>query len=864
MRNISTALVVIGLLAPGSGHPLGIGDIKLHSYLNQPLNAEVPLVLSGEQLSQLRIGLAAPGEFAKVGLERSPTLSKLRFEAVQRRDGSFAVRVRSIDVISEPYLSFLMELTWPEGRMLRSFTLLLDPPDVLAPPSRTARPEVPYDYSESQARPGEDRLAPPMSTAPNGSTLRIAPMGPSEELYGPVGRNEKLWKIAERLKPDPSVSTQEMMMALFRLNPRAFSRPSVNALNAGAYLRIPGRDEISNPSLVGRPVDYAPPPARNGQLSQRAAGDLPRPEEPPAPPAGVQSGPDASEALPTAARFPRPAENPANSALEKLRRENEQIRMRLVALEHRVTELTRLLEERKPLSPAAPVDLPATTLPGAATVPAPIAEETPVDSGSPSSRDTEVPARRPVEADDPAKTLPAAGTNPGTTQTPDTAVAPPQLAASARVAAEPTVAPAEVPARTRPATASEPAASGESKLLPWLLGLSALLCASLVGVALRRRLMNSRGHVPAPHGEETPEGPSAKWAARSAPAGLMNPAVSEPQQASTPVILSNGESPELVITPPEPQDEDALFEADIYLSYGKYRQAEEAVKKAIELAPNRPQHYLKLLEIYKAAKDADAFVQLVAGLEAEHRISSPEFWQRVAELQRGLDLPAERDADDQSSPGGPDATDRLIAKLKQFSLENHARGPDAPDTDAPSIGQLAGSSAAPAAGPDPRDDPAPDSVHPQSTNAPSAIAPDADNLIPYEPQALPREEPVALDCNVDAARSIEDLLKELSAMHFEEHLNAAPHTEAAQSLGMSGGAPSDERDGSGAGTVATPPDEEQAGETVPDHLEAKLDLARAYADMSDEVQARAVLNEVIAEGSPAQRDEAQALLSRLG
>jgi pilus assembly protein FimV len=143
------------------------------------------------------------------------------------------------------------------------------------------------------------------------------------------------------------------------------------------------------------------------------------------------------------------------------------------------------------------------------------------------------------------------------------------------------------------------------------------------------------------------------------------------------------------------------------------------------------------------------------------------------------------------------------------------------------------------------------------------MASDDDNLIPYEPQALPREEPVAIECNVDAARSIEDLLKELSAMHFEEHLNANPAAQTAPSLGVSGGAPSGELDASGVGIGATP-DEEQAGETVPDHLEAKLDLARAYADMSDEAQARAVLSEVIAEGSAAQRDEAQALLSRLG
>jgi pilus assembly protein FimV len=126
-------------------------------------------------------------------------------------------------------------------------------------------------------------------------------------------------------------------------------------------------------------------------------------------------------------------------------------------------------------------------------------------------------------------------------------------------------------------------------------------------------------------------------------------------------------------------------------------------------------------------------------------------------------------------------------------------------------------------------------------------------MIPYDPAPLSREptgETIDADLGTDAARSIEDLLKELSAMHFEEHLATAP--------GEAGAAPSDH-------SLATQTDNgTDPAIAAVEELESKLDLARAYADMHDVVQARVILNEVITVGTPEQRREAQTLLARLG
>jgi len=63
--------------------------------------------------------------------------------------------------------------------------------------------------------------------------------------YGPIQRNETLWGIARRLRPDDSVTVNQMMLALYRANPEAF-QGNINRLKAGYILRIPEYREITS------------------------------------------------------------------------------------------------------------------------------------------------------------------------------------------------------------------------------------------------------------------------------------------------------------------------------------------------------------------------------------------------------------------------------------------------------------------------------------------------------------------------------------------------------------------------------------------------------------------------------------------
>lgn len=129
VRHFTKTLAVVSLLAPVSGQSLGIGDIQLHSSLNQNLNAQIRLsVADGENPSDVSVRLAPPEKFDQAGVPWNYFLSKLRLEPVVQADGGILVKVTTREVVTEPFLDFLLEVTWPQGSMTREFTLLIDPP----------------------------------------------------------------------------------------------------------------------------------------------------------------------------------------------------------------------------------------------------------------------------------------------------------------------------------------------------------------------------------------------------------------------------------------------------------------------------------------------------------------------------------------------------------------------------------------------------------------------------------------------------------------------------------------------------------------------------------------------------------------
>lgn len=250
MRKPAKFVLLLALLSPVCAMALGLGNIKLNSALNQPLDAEIELIsASPAELDSLGIALASADAFASYGLDRPAYLLGMRFRVVRDGSGGAIVRVTTDQPVREPFVTFLIEADWARGRLLREYTVLLDPPVFMteepAPAPRTT-PAAPATTQPATGAVSREPSAPPPAASPStGSAVTPAPsrMDAMSTRYGPIRRNETLWTIASRLRPDQSVSVNQMMIALFRENPQAFMG-NINRLRQGAVLRVPSNADI--------------------------------------------------------------------------------------------------------------------------------------------------------------------------------------------------------------------------------------------------------------------------------------------------------------------------------------------------------------------------------------------------------------------------------------------------------------------------------------------------------------------------------------------------------------------------------------------------------------------------------------------
>ena len=822
MRRLSTGIAIAGLLNPIGAHALGVGDIRVQSYLNQMLRAEIPLVLSQEKLSDIKIQLAPAKDFAAAGLERSSILTKLRFDPVQEPGGGFVIRVGSSESIHDPFLNFLLEFTWPEGRIVRNFTVLLDPPEVLAQASAPLRSD----------RTVEDDSHP----APS---LPLAAAVETAADYGPVGRNEKLWTIAGKLNQEPAITQEQMVIALFRFNPQAFSRPSVNALNAGAVLRVPPRDYI---------LQLSPSLARE-EFFRQQAGRSPRWLQESTPPSGLgdpssgegtTSGTRRADPTPPAPSRVRQAPGGIQSdvglrALEALQRDNADLRTRLTELERRIAELQVLFAEKEILASAGQ--------------PAAIVDRKPPG-------DTDSIRAKGLVAQAPVPAIPAPGPLPITGVVPQSASAPPAATRANEAQTAPPLAAPRSPEANVASTGAglQAVAPGHSNnpLESWLLaGGGAVLGAALTWLYGRR-----------------PRSASSLDDDKGDGGTLATAQSMDTERVAEPDPIASGE-PSLPTM--DAEDVDPLFEADIYLSYGKHGQALEAIQNALRHQPECETFRLKLLEIHLIGGDAGQFEQEIRALQAITPAPAQSFWDRVAELaarmdaeallDRALGIPARNPANREPDI---DETDRLIEDLKQFSREmRNGTSPgsaDALDSSAPE--QLDGPEQETVASLDPHEIPwIPVARADGSEPVDSAGAPRPSGL-----ESAPTATPETFETL--ASESIDSLLKELSALHYERHCQqdqqpavspAEQEPDGPDQTAATGETAPRQPSASGSPAEAA----SNAGEGTPDELETKLDLARAYADMGDHQQAREFLSEVMERGSEAQKAEAAGLLASL-
>ena len=248
-QTVLAAAMLLVLVSPRA-FALGMGDIDMRSALNQPMDAVIELTsATTTNLDDIRVSLATLEAHNRAGMTKVAILADFKFSVEKDAAGKAVIRISSEQLVREPYLEFLLELDWPRGRLLRQYTVLVDPPVTMpaeppapaAPVSRAATP-APAPRSPAPAPVRRAVSAPATVSAPPPSV--IAPAQPTADSYGPVRRSETLWSIASQLRPDDGVSIEQVMLALQRANPEAFESGNINRLQQGVTLAVPSREEM--------------------------------------------------------------------------------------------------------------------------------------------------------------------------------------------------------------------------------------------------------------------------------------------------------------------------------------------------------------------------------------------------------------------------------------------------------------------------------------------------------------------------------------------------------------------------------------------------------------------------------------------
>ncbi len=633
VRNLTKTLATVSLLIPASAYSLGIGDIKLHSALNQELDAEISLLVSAdENISDIKVRLAPPEKFDEAGIPWNYFLSRIKFEQVTRADGSTIVKLTSNEVLREPFLDFLLEVIWDKGNLYREFTVLIDPP------ATYTQPVVPVIQKASQIIPepkSESRVATTRHTS--GVVEDIPVVGDS---YGPTDNTDSVWKIAEKTNHYQDVSIEQMMMAIYKVNPQAFYKDNVNALMAGQTLKIPEKELILKLSQkqalrVFKQQDNAwsghvtarvdKRPAISDKLTVNTQLELEAPvEEAIAATVKVVSENDVT--------MEATAEPDKAALTVSLDEQGLALQARMEKLEQQLLMMQKMLvlknEQIAVLQNKAQLPVVNTEI----TKKTVVAEEgSKAKSGKVASE-----VKSTVEADKKA------------------------------VKKE----------KIKPKTVTQPEPASEliTDSLAWTVGGMGIGILGVLGWfwwRSRKAEEESETESMFAYASEIslPESSLDAVSSPTAELDISSTAVVEDESTSYDVGTVGESSFLSEFTPSDfdafdtgQNEVDPISEADVYLAYGRYQQAEELMRQAIIDQPDRDECKLKLLEIFYANENTSAFEAYAAELVSAGKNTDHVFWLKVVDMGREL-VP-------ESSLFSETDIDKVIFESKALSIED--------------------------------------------------------------------------------------------------------------------------------------------------------------------------------------------------
>ena len=671
---LASAIALLGSFSHLPAHALGLGRITIQSALGEALKAEIEVPeISADEAGSLRVGVAAPATFKAAGLEYSQAVSGLQISLQKRADGRSFLILSSTRPVTEPFVDLIIEASWSSGRLVRDYTMLFDPLNLrqAAAPASTApiAPTAPL-----LSRPAASNVAaappalPPRSDLPAVAKAASQKQPPTPRLTAPektslpkpavtgqqvtVKAGNTASKIAMQNKP-ASISLDQMLVALLKSNPDAFTGGNINRLKSGAVLNIPTAGDADVVAGTDASRTIAAQAKDFNNFRQKLASGVPTTQVESANrqssgkvQADVQDRAVVAVA-PDKLTLSKGALQGQAAAEEKIARDKQ-----AKDASARMAELSKNIGDLNKVAGSS----------GTAVAPA-------VSAASTSTAG--LPVNNPVAIALPAvpsSGISAAGTGTASPGVSKTVTVPPVTATTVAVAALPAavvVAPVALAASSSLAAASVTTAAGVATpgsdsvaavtpvasaptavkkpaavILPaaepgfieeltsseYILPALAALLALLAGFGLYRYKKRDQGAAVDSSFLESRLQPDSFFGA----SGGQRIDTNESNTAT-------GSS--MVYSPSQLDaagDVDPVAEADVYLAYGRDLQAEEILKEALRTHPARVAIHAKLLEIYAKRRDLKAFEAIAAKAFTLTQGSGSD-WEHICEMGRDVD-----------------------------------------------------------------------------------------------------------------------------------------------------------------------------------------------------------------------------------
>lgn len=670
----AAALLCATLVHTGDAHALALGRVVVQSALGEPLRAEIEVLeASADEAAALKVNLATADMFRSSGMELNPALSGASINLQRRADGRTVITIIGNRPVTEPFVDMVLEANWASGRVVREYTVLIDPPRTKTPapaPVNAATGASPATAAATKAKTpaaGAAQAKAPAAAAPAAKPEKAAaapaeskPTAPSGSGQVTVRAGETAGNIASAYLPE-NTSLDQMLVAMLRANPKAFIGGNVNRIKAGAILDLPTEEATASVSapearriVAAQSRDFnefrrrmagAVPAANVAAADRQATGKVEAAVEDKKPTAAIQDKLTLSKGA---------VAGKANDEDKIAKdRQAQEAANRKAEIERNMQELAKLDAAKagaaKP-APATDAKAPPAKAPAApVTAPAPTAAQPATPAAAPAVPAPTVPTAAittPTTAPAPASdaTAPAAADKPAE-------VTPPPAAA------EPAPKPPEQPKPAKKPTPPKPAPAPEEpsfvdQLLgnPFVLPGAGALLAIIGGLVFyRSRQKKKKAAVD-----------SSFLESRLQPDSFFGS--SGGQRIDTSEAAASGSS--MVYSPSQLDaagDVDPVAEADVYLAYGRDLQAEEILKEAMRSTPTRVAIYNKLMEIYAKRRDSKAF-EVVATEAYGLTQGQGQEWEHACELGKELDpsnplyqpggAPAVKPGAEPATPGG--------------------------------------------------------------------------------------------------------------------------------------------------------------------------------------------------------------------